>query len=271
MTVEISAVGGSGTVSPTSPLGSALLGRKPGERSSPGAAWLLARDDPLDPRDRPRDELVERDRALLHPAATSVSTSEAVVVPEHGRRPGRGGGARTPRRRRCRAARPPPPTSTNPPGRSFRSCETATTATPRGRARSAIAGRDPAGRLVRHEDLDAIAAPAPRPDDREHGDGPAVREREQAERRVRPRDERVTPGVVEPARPRTPGRRSGGGTPRSPKQRQDGDTQHGRRDSGLARLRGERDPEATAASSRARQGRGAFGFTSGVEATTAPV
>ena len=31
MTVEISAVGGAGTVSPTSPLGSALLGRKVGE------------------------------------------------------------------------------------------------------------------------------------------------------------------------------------------------------------------------------------------------
>ena len=42
MTVEISAVGGSGTVSPTSPLGSALLGRKVGESvdvSAPRGAW----------------------------------------------------------------------------------------------------------------------------------------------------------------------------------------------------------------------------------------
>jgi transcription elongation factor GreA len=42
MTVELSAVGGSGTVSPTSPLGSALLGRKPGdtvEVQAPRGAW----------------------------------------------------------------------------------------------------------------------------------------------------------------------------------------------------------------------------------------
>ncbi len=42
MTVEISAVGGSGTVSPTSPLGSALLGRKVGDTvdvSAPRGAW----------------------------------------------------------------------------------------------------------------------------------------------------------------------------------------------------------------------------------------
>jgi transcription elongation factor GreA len=42
MTVEISAVGGSGTVSPTSPLGSALLGRKPGETvevQAPRGSW----------------------------------------------------------------------------------------------------------------------------------------------------------------------------------------------------------------------------------------
>ena len=41
MTVEISAVGGGGTVSPTSPLGSALLGRKVGEASTsaPQGAW----------------------------------------------------------------------------------------------------------------------------------------------------------------------------------------------------------------------------------------
>ena len=42
MTVEISAVGGSGTVSPTSPLGSALLGHKPGETvevSAPRGSW----------------------------------------------------------------------------------------------------------------------------------------------------------------------------------------------------------------------------------------
>jgi transcription elongation factor GreA len=42
MTVEISAVGGSGTVSPTSPLGSALLGRKSGdtvEVKAPRGAW----------------------------------------------------------------------------------------------------------------------------------------------------------------------------------------------------------------------------------------
>ena len=42
MTVELSAVGGSGTVSPTSPLGSALLGRKPGETvkvQAPRGAW----------------------------------------------------------------------------------------------------------------------------------------------------------------------------------------------------------------------------------------
>jgi transcription elongation factor GreA len=42
MTVEISAVGGAGTVSPTSPLGSALLGRKVGETvdvQAPRGAW----------------------------------------------------------------------------------------------------------------------------------------------------------------------------------------------------------------------------------------
>jgi transcription elongation factor GreA len=42
MTVEISAVGGAGTVSPTSPLGSALLGRKVGESvdvNAPRGAW----------------------------------------------------------------------------------------------------------------------------------------------------------------------------------------------------------------------------------------
>jgi transcription elongation factor GreA len=42
MTVELSALGGSGTVSPTSPLGSALLGRKPGDTvqvEAPRGAW----------------------------------------------------------------------------------------------------------------------------------------------------------------------------------------------------------------------------------------
>jgi transcription elongation factor GreA len=42
MTVEVSAVGGSGTVSPTSPLGSALIGRKVGEVvdvQAPRGAW----------------------------------------------------------------------------------------------------------------------------------------------------------------------------------------------------------------------------------------
>ncbi len=42
ITVEISGVGGSGTVSPTSPLGSALLGRKLGESvdvKAPRGAW----------------------------------------------------------------------------------------------------------------------------------------------------------------------------------------------------------------------------------------
>jgi len=42
MTVEVSAVGGSGTVSPTSPLGSALLGQKVGdsvEVAAPRGAW----------------------------------------------------------------------------------------------------------------------------------------------------------------------------------------------------------------------------------------
>jgi transcription elongation factor GreA len=42
MTIEISAVGGPGTVSPTSPLGSALIGRKPGdtvEVKAPRGAW----------------------------------------------------------------------------------------------------------------------------------------------------------------------------------------------------------------------------------------
>jgi transcription elongation factor GreA len=42
MTVEISAVGGGGTVSPTSPLGSALLGREPGdtvEVQAPRGSW----------------------------------------------------------------------------------------------------------------------------------------------------------------------------------------------------------------------------------------
>jgi transcription elongation factor GreA len=42
MTVEVSAVGGSATVSPTSPLGSALLGRKAGETvevQAPRGAW----------------------------------------------------------------------------------------------------------------------------------------------------------------------------------------------------------------------------------------
>jgi transcription elongation factor GreA len=42
LTVEISAVGGSGTVSPTSPLGSALLGRKVGDSvdvQAPKGSW----------------------------------------------------------------------------------------------------------------------------------------------------------------------------------------------------------------------------------------
>ena len=42
MTVEVSAVGGSGTVSPTSPLGSALLGHRLGETvdvQAPRGAW----------------------------------------------------------------------------------------------------------------------------------------------------------------------------------------------------------------------------------------
>lgn len=42
MTVEISAVGGAGTVSPTSPLGSALLGKKPGDSvdvQAPKGSW----------------------------------------------------------------------------------------------------------------------------------------------------------------------------------------------------------------------------------------
>jgi len=42
MTVEISAVGGAGTVSPTSPLGSALLGCKVGDTvdvAAPRGAW----------------------------------------------------------------------------------------------------------------------------------------------------------------------------------------------------------------------------------------
>jgi transcription elongation factor GreA len=42
MTVEVSSVGGSGTVSPTSPLGAALLGRKVGETvdvAAPRGAW----------------------------------------------------------------------------------------------------------------------------------------------------------------------------------------------------------------------------------------
>lgn len=42
MTVEVSAVGGAGTVSPTSPLGAALLGKKTGETAevqAPRGAW----------------------------------------------------------------------------------------------------------------------------------------------------------------------------------------------------------------------------------------
>lgn len=42
MTVEVSAVGGTGTVSPTSPLGSALLGRKVGDAvdvQAPRGSW----------------------------------------------------------------------------------------------------------------------------------------------------------------------------------------------------------------------------------------
>jgi transcription elongation GreA/GreB family factor len=42
MTVEVSGVGGSGTVSPTSPLGSALLGHKLGESvevNAPRGSW----------------------------------------------------------------------------------------------------------------------------------------------------------------------------------------------------------------------------------------
>jgi transcription elongation factor GreA len=42
MTVEISAIGGAGTVSPTSPLGSALLGKKTGDTvdvQAPRGAW----------------------------------------------------------------------------------------------------------------------------------------------------------------------------------------------------------------------------------------
>ena len=51
MTVEISAVGGAGTVSPTSPLGSALLGHKPGETvdvAAPRGSWKATiQCDPL--------------------------------------------------------------------------------------------------------------------------------------------------------------------------------------------------------------------------------
>ena len=58
MTVEISAVGGAGTVSPTSPLGSALLGRKVGDTVDvAGAARRVEGDGPRDPlraRDRRR-------------------------------------------------------------------------------------------------------------------------------------------------------------------------------------------------------------------------
>ena len=54
MTVEISAVGGAGTVSPTSPLGSALLGRKLGETvevQAPRGAWRATiKRDSLDQR-----------------------------------------------------------------------------------------------------------------------------------------------------------------------------------------------------------------------------
>ncbi|MBA3844098.1 MAG: GreA/GreB family elongation factor, partial [Actinobacteria bacterium] len=42
MSVEVSAVGGAGTVSPTSPLGSALLGKKVGDTvdvQAPKGAW----------------------------------------------------------------------------------------------------------------------------------------------------------------------------------------------------------------------------------------
>ena len=42
MTVELSSLGGSGTVSPTSPLGAALLGRKPGDTvdvAAPRGSW----------------------------------------------------------------------------------------------------------------------------------------------------------------------------------------------------------------------------------------
>ena len=42
MTVEISALGGAGTVSPTSPLGTALLGRKVGDTvdvTAPRGTW----------------------------------------------------------------------------------------------------------------------------------------------------------------------------------------------------------------------------------------
>ena len=42
LTVEVSAVGGGGTVSPTSPLGSALLGHKPGDTvdvQAPRGSW----------------------------------------------------------------------------------------------------------------------------------------------------------------------------------------------------------------------------------------
>ena len=43
MTVEVSAVGGAGTVSPTSPLGSALLGKRVGESAdvqAPKGSWV---------------------------------------------------------------------------------------------------------------------------------------------------------------------------------------------------------------------------------------
>ena len=42
MTVELSSLGGAGTVSPTSPLGAALLGRRPGDTvdvAAPRGAW----------------------------------------------------------------------------------------------------------------------------------------------------------------------------------------------------------------------------------------
>ena len=90
--VEISALGGAGTVSPSSPLGSVVLGKRVGDDGRrPGAERLMASDDRRDPRGSPR-HLIGTRRRERH--SCSLVTSRAAAGRAGARsRPPRAGSA----------------------------------------------------------------------------------------------------------------------------------------------------------------------------------